>query len=81
MNRPRGRPRNEEIQRAVEAAINHLQLGNVSLVRAEVQKLLRRSIGWDTIYHNLESLRDDNKIQKQIMAQFGRRKVYVYLAK
>ena len=80
MSRPKGRPKDEDIKRAVEAAIYHLKLGNVSLVRAEVQRLLRRSVGWDTIYHNLEKLRDDNRVQKQVMAQFGRRKVYVYLA-
>ena len=74
------RPRDEEIVKAVEAAINHLKLANVSLVRAEVERLLSKSVGWDTIYKNLEQLRNENKVHKQIMAQFVRRKAYVYLA-
>ena len=80
MTRPRGRPVDEEIQQAVEAAILHLKLANVSLVRAEVERLLKRTVGWDVIYRNLEKLRDQNKIHKQIMADLGRRKAYVYLA-
>lgn len=74
------RPRDEEIVKAVEAAINHLKLANVSLVRAEVERLLSKSVGWDTVYKNLEQLRNENKVHKQIMAQFVRRKAYVYLA-
>ena len=74
------RPRDEEIVEAVEAAINHLKLANVSLVRAEVERLLSKSVGWDTVYKNLEQLRTENKVHKQIMAQFVRRKAYVYLA-
>ena len=74
------RPRDEEIAKAVEAAINHLKLANVSLVRAEVERLLSKSVGWDTVYKNLEQLRNENKVHKQIMAQFVRRKAYVYLA-
>lgn len=80
MTRPRGRPIDEEIQQSVEAAIFHLKLANVSLVRAEVERLLKRTVGWDVIYRNLEKLRDQNKIHKQIMADLGRRKAYVYLA-
>ena len=80
MTRPRGRPVDEEIRQAVEAAIFHLKLANVSLVRAEVERLLKRTVGWDVIYRNLEKLRDQNKIHKQIMADLGRRKAYVYLA-
>lgn len=80
MTRPRGRPVDEEIQQAVEAALLHLKLANVSLVRAEVERLLKRTVGWDVIYRNLEKLRDQNKIHKQIMADLGRRKAYVYLA-
>ena len=72
------RPRNEEIRKAVEAAINHLKLANVSLVRDEVERLLRRRVGWDTIYKNLERLRNENKIHKQILAQFARKKAYIY---
>ena len=74
------RPRDEEIERAVEEAINHLKLANVSLVRAEVERLLRRRVGWDTVYSNLEKLRDESKIQKHILAQFSRRSAYVYLS-
>ena len=74
------RPRDEEIAKAVEAAINHLKLANVSLVRAEVERLLSKSVGWDTVYKNLEQLRNENKVHKQIMAQFARRKAYIYLA-
>ena len=74
------RPRDEEIVKAVEAAINHLKLANVSLVRAEVERLLSKSVGWDTVYKNLEQLRNENKVHKQIMAQFVRRKAYIYLA-
>jgi len=74
------RPRDEEIVKAVEAAINHLKLANVSLVRAEVERLLSKSVGWDTVYKNLEQLRNENKVHKQIMAQFARRKAYIYLA-
>jgi hypothetical protein len=80
MTRPRGRPIDEEIQQAVEAAIFHLKLANVSLVRAEVERLLKRTVGWDVIYRNLENLRGQNKIHKQIMADLGHRKAYVYLA-
>ena len=80
MTRPRGRPLDEEIQQAVEAAIFHVKLANVSLVRSEVERLLKRTVGWDVIYRNLEKLRDQNKIHKQIMADLGRRKAYVYLA-
>jgi len=73
------RPRDEEIKKAVEAAINHLKLANVSLVQAEVERLLKRTVGWDTIYNDLEQLRNENRIHKQILAQFTRKKAYVYL--
>ena len=80
MNRPKGRPKDEEIQHAVEEVISHLKLANVSMVKAEVERLLKRTVGWAAIYKNLEQLRDKNRIHKQILAQFGRKKAYVYIA-
>jgi len=78
MPRLRGRPKDEEIKQVVEAAIFHLKLANVSLVKAEVERLLKRTVGWASIYNNLEYLRDENRIHKHILAQFSHKKAYVY---
>ena len=69
----------EEIKQAVEAAIFHLRLANVSLVKAEVERILKRTVGWAAIYKNLECLRDENRIHKHVLAEFSRRKAYIYV--
>ena len=80
MSRPRGKPVDEEVQKAVEAAIRHLKIANVSLVQLEVKRLLNRKVSWGTIFKDLEKLRDEHKIHKQIMAQFSNKKAYVYIS-